>query len=233
MAVVIAVPILYASAAPRQEKSPANLNKELHTIQGEVTKITIDTQNPVNSTIVVINGNDKETSITANATTRYYIVDTGKFKQTIGNRLSNLKNWINRRLGKEDVDTDKITIPENWGNQLGKLGPSCKEASFADLSVGDRIIARVDKNKVANRIIIINTPVIQQVKGNVTIYADTITVKKTDGTTVGPLKWDVNTRFIIKGTLDVPNSGKGMVIYNSETMKAQLVNLVSEEEDKS
>lgn len=227
-ALLIAIPVFTAAASPGQAKLPANLNKEIHTIQGEVIYITGD-GNP--ASIEITKEDNQKVTFTVNATTEFYIGYTGNIKQTIKIRLSGLKQWIDRRFSKENIDTNKITLPENRGNQLGRLYPSCKKASFADLAIGDRIIARVDGGNVASRILIINTPAVRQVKGEIVVTANTISITKADGTKIDSLKWDVNTKFIIKGSIVVPDHGYGIVTYNSESMTAIMVNLAIKEPD--
>lgn len=217
---LVAIPVLTAAASPGQKKVLANVNKNLHTVRGEVTYIS----GPENAaSIAIVKEDDQAITITTNATTEYYLGYTGKVKQTLRNRFANLKNWFGYRYNKDKDDEE--SIPKNWGNQLGKLDPSCKNGSFTDLNIGDCIIARVDNNNVASRILIVNVPVVRQVKGTITIVNNTVSVLTTEGTTISSLKWDVNTRFIIKGTLSVPTSGYGIVTYNTESMTALCVNM--------
>jgi hypothetical protein len=226
IAVVVAIPVLTASASPKQGKSSPNINKVLHTVQGEVTTINKDVS-PIS--ITIINGDDKVTIITVNETTEYYIGYTGQVKQTIQNRLSNLKKWIDRRLGKDNADIDteiaENNLPENRGNQLGNLGLSGKRASFTNLSVGDRIIARVNSTNQASRILIVEVPTIRQVKGTIKITGNTFSIQTSDGTTVSGLICAENTRTIIKGKLVIVDGDYAVVTYDSETMIARLVNL--------
>ena len=83
----------------------------------------------------------------------------------------------------------------------------------------------------AYQVLIIKGPVIRQVRGTVTVSgigaaSGTITIAALNGTTVGPLNWDSNTEFIIKGTV-VPSGQYGVVTYNSNTNNVQLVNFTA------
>ncbi len=223
VAVLVAVPVLTAAALPGKGKTPANCNNILRTVQGEVINIT-GNGNP--ASIEVSQGDAKTIIVTVNTTTEYYIGQTGPLKRSVTNRISILKQWIQRRSGRGNNDE---IIPGYWDNQFGRWEPSSKKAAFTDLTIGDRIIARVDSSQVASRILIVEAPAVRQVKGIVTIGTETISILTANGIKIDGVKWGENTRYIIMGSPVVPTSRYGIVVYNSETMTAIMVNLAVKE----
>jgi hypothetical protein len=209
------VPALPALAAPTRTA--------LHTVQG----IVVEPQ-PTDSTFTIQSSNNVTTTISVNATTKCYLISIGRVQNYIDNQ-------VNKDI-RQDKDKDsrgaamkELHIPANWRDNLGWLDTFNKAASFSDIALGDRIIARVDSNNMASQVLIIEAPVIRQVKGQVTISSspDTVVVNPTNGQTVS-LSWDTNTEFIIKGTISaVGTFPYGVVTYNAKSSTALLVNLAA------
>jgi hypothetical protein len=218
-ALATAIPVLPALAAPRWTT--------LQTVQGKVTGIT-------GTTIITIEKADNTPfSVSVNGTTKYYLVSMGPVKNFVNNQVKQESRQNNNRQSRAGA-MKELHIPSNWRDNLGWLDNFNKAASFSDIAVGDRVIARVDpnNNNTATQVLIVKATVIRQVKGNIVISTDpqpkTILVTPADGSATVLLTWDGNTEFIIKGTTIVPASGSGVVTYNSNTKIAVLVNLAGQ-----
>ena len=184
---------------------------------------------PTGNTFTVQSGNQSPITITVSSTTKYYLVSLGGVRNTVDNQISKERR-ANPKLGVPGA-MNNLHIPANWRDNLGWLDTFNKSASFTDIALGDRIIARVDSGNNAYQVLIIKGPVIRQVRGTVTVSgigaaSGTITIAALNGTTVGPLNWDSNTEFIIKGTV-VPSGQYAAVTYNSNTNNVQLVNFTA------
>ena len=216
LAVVIGIPVSADASTTTTTPKPA-----LHTIQGAVQSISGTTS------FAILNGNKQSVTITVDTNTKYYLVPMG-----------GVRNYVNNQVSK-DIRQDKnhpsiastmkeLHIPANWRDNLGWLDTFNKSASFSDIAVGDRIIARVDSNNLAAEVLILKGPVIKQTRGTITISGNTLIVTVTGSTTQLTLTWDANTEFIMKGTL-TPSGQYGVVTYNSATNPgtAQLVNFTA------
>ncbi len=215
-ALAATIPVLPALAVPRWTT--------LQTVQGKVTGITGTTA------IIIEKADNTPFSVSVNGTTKYYLVSMGPVRNFVNNQVKKDLRQNNNRQSRAGA-MKELHIPANWRDNLGWLDTLNKTASYSDIAIGDRVIARVDpnNNNTATQVLIVKAPVIQQVKGTITISSDpnpkTISVTPADGSAVIPLIWDGNTEFIIKGTTIVPASGSGVVTYNSSTKIALLVNL--------
>jgi len=240
------VPVMPALAQPVTPSTPP-----LHIVQGTVTQpIT-----PGASFTVQPPGNQGPVTVTVTSTTRYYLVSVGRGQSDGNNQgggdqgYGNGQGGGNRRQGNgawppagSGAQSGNITqfgngrgsipgagspgqIPPNWRDNLGWLDGFNKGASFSDITAGDRVIARVDSNNMAWQVLIIQGPVIRQVRGTVTVtLPNIITVTPANsGVVVPPLTWGQNTEFIIKGATTV-TTGYAVVTYNFRTNVALLVN---------
>ncbi len=114
-----------------------------------------------------------------------------------------LKNWMARI---------------NWVRRFGK------EATFADIVVGDTVWVKVKPNdNLAQVVLIVKKPTIGRISGKVSaVTANSITITPTTGA-AATLSVDATTRLVIIGATTVQLEQPATAIYNTETNKAVLV----------
>jgi hypothetical protein len=182
----------------------------LHTVQGVVNSVNSTSGSfTVGTTLVVTDSN-----------TKFYLIPLGKADAYVNNKVARDPGAQSRAAKLKDLH-----IPANWRDNLGFLDTFGQKGAFSDISVGDRVIARVNSSGVAAQVLIIKAPVIRQVRGTITISGNNITVNALSGTTVN-LTWTTTTEFIIKG-YTLPTGVYGVVTYNSSTNVASLVNFAA------
>jgi hypothetical protein len=184
----------------------------LHTVQGVVTSVSSTSGSfTVGTTSVVVS---------TDSNTKFYLIPLGKADAYVNNKVARDPGAQSRAAKLKDLH-----IPANWRDNLGFLDTFGQKGAFSDISVGDRVIARVNSSGVAAQVLIIKAPVIRQVRGIATISDKNITVSALSGTTVN-LTWTTTTEFIIKG-YTLPTGVYGVVTYNSSTNIASLVNFAA------
>jgi len=215
IALATTISVLPALAAPR--------NQTLQTVQGTVTGVT----GVIGLNSFTIEKADKTSySVSVNQTTKYYLISMGPVRNYVNNQIKQEQRENNGQKSRLGV-MKELHIPTNWRDNLGWLDTFDKAAALSDVSIGDRVIARIDINSnIATQVLIVKAPVVRQIKGTVNIITtpQTINVTPIGGSTV-KLSWDANTEFIIKGVTSVPAGVSGTVTYNSNTNVAILVNL--------
>lgn len=131
------------------------------------------------------------------------------------------------QAGNQQSDEDLLAAGEakrwlkQWQNRLRQFG---EKAIFADIAIGDMVIVRIMPNEnLAKEVLITKPLVINRVHGTIKAVSDnSITIVKADGTEV-TLNWDENTRFLLKGLISVQAGQTATAVYNTKTMKAQMV----------
>ena len=195
-------------------------------VQGEVMSVASD-----NSTFVVQNGNQQQVTVTVDSNTKYFVVPAGKTSAAINSNMVKDKK-ADKKANKikpkqsQAAELKEPGITANCGNDSDWLDRFGKEAQFADIQVGDRVIAQVKTaDNLAMRVLIIKAPVIQRVKGIITAVSDnSITITPANGTAV-TLSWNGETRFVLKGLISVQNGQYASAVYNKNTMAAQTVDV--------
>lgn len=222
-ALMMVLALVMIAAIPASADDTTPTPAALHTVQGIVTSIsnTSDT-----GSFVLQYGNQQQVTITTNTSTVYYLINPGK-AQGFVNKTINQNNQKARRNGRslppKANDLKNAHIPANWRDNLGWLETFNKQASFTDIAIGDRIIARVDSNDLAHQVLIIKAPVIQTIKGSVTLTDPThITITPSTGSPV-TLNVVDTTRIVIKGQTSI--SGYAVAVYNSTNDNALIVNV--------
>jgi hypothetical protein len=210
LVVGVAIPV---SADTTSTTATTSSVTTLHTVQGVV--------NAVNSTSGSFTVGSTSVAVSTDANTKYYLIPLGKADAYVNNKVARDPSALSRAAKLKDLH-----IPANWRDNLGFLDTFGQKGAFSDISVGDRVIARVNSSGVAAQILIIKAPVIRQVRGTVTISGNNITVNALNGTTVN-LTWAATTEFIIKGYA-LPSGVYGVVTYNSSTNVASLVNFAAQ-----
>jgi len=218
LAVGLAVPA-YADTTTTTTNKTTTPKPASHAVEGIVTGVTGTTS------FTIKNAGQQAITINVDSNTKYYLISLAGIKDEVQNEVTNsLKD--NKNLSTDAV-MKELHIPANWKDNLGWLDTFSKNASFSDIAVNDRVVARVDASNLASQILIIKVPQIKQAKGIVTVSGTTITIAADDGTTVGPLTWGADTEFIIKGVASVPSGQYGVVTYNSGTDVVSLVNFAT------
>jgi hypothetical protein len=185
----------------------------LHTVQGVVNSVNSTSGSFTVGTTSVVS---------TDPNTKFYLIPLGKADTYVNNKVARDPSVLSRATKLKDLH-----IPANWRDNLGFLDTFGQKGAFSDISVGDRVIARVNSSGVAAQILIIKAPIIRQVRGTVTMSGNNITVKALNGTTVN-LTWAATTEFIIKGYA-LPSGVYGVVTYNSSANVASLVNFTAKE----
>jgi hypothetical protein len=214
-ALATTAPVLPALAAPH--------NQTMQTVQGTVTGVT----GIVGINSFTIEKADKTSySVSVNQTTKYYLISMGPVRNYVNNQIKQEQKENNGQKSRLGV-IKELHIPFNWRDNLGWLDTFNKAASLSDISVGDRVITRIDPNSnIASQVLIVKAPVIRQIKGTINIITSPQIINVTPaGASTVQLSWDANTEFIIKGVTSVPAGISGTVTYNSDTKVAILVNL--------
>jgi hypothetical protein len=184
----------------------------LHTVQGVV--------NAVNSTSGSFTVGTTSVVVSTDSNTKYYLIPLGKADAYVNNKIARDPSALSRAAKLKDLH-----IPANWRDNLGFLDTFGQKGAFSDISVGDRVIARVNSSGLATQVLIIKAPVTRQVRGTVTISGNNITGTALDKNAIN-LTWDATTEFIIKG-YTLPASGYAVITYNSSTKVASLVNFAA------
>ena len=115
---------------------------------------------------------------------------------------------------------------------FGRVHQFGKKATFDDIRVKDRIIARVMPNEnLAKEVLIIKSVPppslhpIKKINGTVTLGENnSLTITPAEGSPV-ILTWDSDTQFILKGLIAVANEQQASASYNSNTLKAMVVHV--------
>jgi hypothetical protein len=206
--VVSAVPALAATPTPATPQ---------HTVQGQVVSVT-----PPSSFLV--SSNNTQTPVSVNGSTKYYLIPMGRVESYVSSHVAKdlRQDKNNNRAGA----MKELHIPANWRDNLGWLDTFNRAASFGDIAVGDRIIARIGPGNVASQVLIIRGPVVRQVKGTIGLVtgqganAGTITINGVI------LNWDASTRFNLKGLIVVGAGQYATAVYNNNGLKALTVNVL-------
>jgi len=219
-ALVVGVVIPVAADSTTTTASSTTTTASLTTIQGVVTAVNPSTSSTTAPTFTVKTANSTLVTVAVDPTnTKYYLIPVGA-----------AQSWVDNKVAQDKSDESNaaklknLHIPANWRSNLGFLDTFSRAGTYSDIAVNDRVIARVNSNDVAAQVVIIKAPVIQQVRGTVTISTDNngITVNALNGTTVN-LTYNSSTEFIVKGYA-LPTDQYAVVTYNNTTMVASLVN---------
>lgn len=172
-----------------------------------------------------------------------------KTKEQLQQRLEKAKDKIiERGLGKKNgqVEQDENNaqgedtedLPANIENKIqnklqgaiNSLHRFGEKAAFEDIAVGDAVVVRLMPNEnLAKEVLIVKVQpsVFSKVNGIITaVDNDSITIKKADNTEV-EIKWDANTQFVLKGLISVEAGQTATAVYNTETMLAKVVHMVT------
>jgi hypothetical protein len=138
---------------------------------------------------------------------------------------------------EEDTDMEEVlnANAENqqgvWGkfksvfNRNPKMG---QKAAFADLVVGDGVLVKVMPNEnLAKQVLIIKASDIKTVKGDITAVTDTTFTITPKDTTIDPvvLKWDANSRVIIKGAVSIKTGQYAVAVYKVSTLTIRIMDV--------
>ncbi len=197
-----------------------------HMIQGKVSAISAPN-------FSVVTGN-QTTTITTDNNTQYWIIPQGRAQTFVANHLST-DNRQDRKRGilkpNPAVQLKELHIPANWRTNLGWLEVFDNKANFNDIAIGDRVIVRADVNNLAKQVLIIKAPVDRTVRGTIAaVTSTTITINPLTTAAVPTpapvtLNWNSNTRFELKGLIQVEVGQFASAVYNSTNMNALLVNV--------
>ncbi len=208
----------------------------LHTLEGKVIGVKSIVAGTANITIQ--NGNQPSANITVDSITQYYTVPLGKAWGDVKERLEDAHETVARDLkeGSKNTITGKPTLGQeikdlhltsDWRSDLNFLDHAGKSAQFSDVQVGDRVVARVQTTNgvnLAKQVLIIKAPVIQTIKGIITVSGNSITITPTQGAPV-TLSWDGKTQFNLTGLISVQTGQYAVAKYNRITLKALTVNV--------
>ena len=227
LAVIMGLIVGFASPALAERKlgndpKPAPAVK---TVQGKVVGIASN-----NSSFTLQNSSGNVT-VSVNATTAYYVVGTVKPQPSAKNRVAFGKQKNSVALDKESLKymaagLKKIDVPADLKGAVNHLDKFLKKGSFSDISLGDRVIARVANNNAATQVLIIKIalPAVQSVKGTITaVSGNTITINAAAGPVT--ITWDATTRFVLKGLIAVVPGQYATAAYNKNTKLAQVINV--------
>jgi hypothetical protein len=218
LAVGVAIPV-------SADSTPTTTTPALTTVQGIVTAVNPSSSSSTASTFTIRTANSTLVTVSVDPNnTKYYLIPVGK-----------VQSWVNNKVTQDKSDQStaaklkNLHIPANWRDNLGFLETFIQKGSFSDIAVNDRIIARVNSSEVATQVVIIKAPVIQQVRGTITISTSNngITINALNGKTLN-LTYNSNTEFTIKGYA-LPTGGYAVVTYDTTTMIATLVNFTANE----
>lgn len=227
-------------AAAKENRAQVQPKPLPNIIRGEVASIAGDS-----TSFNVKPGNGEEITIKVDGNTRYFIITglsvgpvQGKVREKVqkGKGPKNGPN-VERGLGKRNgiaTDEDEEDIEHSstgtariigWLEKLlAKLGRPGQKATFADIAVGDNVVVRVMPNEnLAKQVFIIRAGKIGRVNGTITAMSgQSITITAKDGTKV-TINWDGDTRFELRGLIQVQVNQRASAVYNPADMKAKLV----------
>jgi hypothetical protein len=226
LVMMVAFPV---SAANSPKSSPL----ATQIIQGKVLSIISNASN--NGSFIIQNASEQEVTIITNASTKYYLIKTGKVPSLVGNIINNNpKAKSNGRTQSFREDNIKNAhIPAIWRDNLGWLGNFERQASFSDIQVGDRVIARTanDGSNLAKEILIIKAPVNRTIKGTVNSLTVTsgspavLSITPTGGSAPLLLNITAQTIITLKGIAVIQPGQTVIAVYNSTNNNALTVNI--------
>jgi len=214
---------------------------EIQTSSGEAVTIKVDT----NTKYYLINAGPTDLpAIKEQMKDR--VKEMQQNRQEKGNNSANERGSGNKNTAATPT-VDEINDPEEldemeagleanveanqgfWGkirsaiNRAPKFG---KSAAFADIAVGDGIVARVMPNEnLAKQVMIVKPSNIQTIKGQITaVTADSFTLTTADNTRV-TLKWDARTEVTHKWAVAIKVGQYAQSVYNSETLIAKTISV--------
>jgi hypothetical protein len=227
LAVIMGLIVGFASPAlaERRVGSDSKAALVVKTVQGKVVGIASN-----NSSFMLQNSSGNIT-VSVNSTTAYYVVGIVKPQPAASGGVAPGKQKNSNALDKESIksmagELKKIDVAADLKGAINHIDKFLKKCSFSDISLGDRVIARVGSNNVATQVLIIKValPAVQSVKGTIAaVSGNTITLN----TAAGPvtLTWDATTRFVLKGLIAVAPGQYATAAYNKNTKLAQVVNV--------
>jgi len=225
LVLTVAIPALADSATPNIPAGP------LHTVQGKVTDIS----NISTTGIFTIQSGNQQINIATNTSTKYYMINMSR-PQNYVNTTINGDNQQARRFGRplpsRANDLRNAHIPANWRDNFGWLDTFDTQAGPSNIQIDDRVIARVDSNKLAYSILIIQAPVNKTVKGTVNSVSpgtspvvDILSITPNGSTTPLPLNVTANTRIMLKGLAIILPGQTVTAVYNSTNSDALTVSI--------
>ncbi len=199
----------------------ATTTTAMHTLQGKV--LSTDT---AGSSFVIQNGTQAQVTVTVDPNTRYYVVSMGRADAYVTNQVT---KDIKQDKGKQTRAgaMKELHIPANWRSNLDWLETFDTQGKFADIQVGDRIVARVTSNNLAAQVLITKAPVIQTIKGNVSgVTTNTVTISPPNNGAAVTLNINSNTHVTLKGFVSVQVGQIATAVYNRITLIAQTISVV-------
>ncbi len=134
-------------------------------------------------------------------------------------------------LMEEELKAVTPSAKGTWAklNSLINRNPNAgHKAAFSDLAVGDGVVVKVmPDGNLAKQVLMIKVPNIKIIKGEVTeVTSDSFTITPKNAA-VDPvsLKWDANSRIVIKGAISLKTGQYAVAVYKVSDLTVRMMDV--------
>ncbi len=168
---------------------------------------------------VVQSANQTLTAVSVNATTKFFQVP-----RALPNRFAVAFQRMDGR--------GRMPLQRTISSDINAVCKLSKNATFADLAVGDKVVVRLFAGSNVAKEVLIVKPLPapparnQTVTGTLATFptntgnGGTLQITPTGGGAAVQLNWDSTTRFVLNGVISFAPSQKVTAVYNPTTLKA-------------